>query len=327
MTSHGGMTRSINKWEKNRQTAIDVAPDTASIEDIELIAGAFYCRDPMPIVSMAQMDDLPADWPYKPWPYRASRLRRFTDGKLQIVHTDCHPDPRVDRIFQQITDANIIQNLDRVRPIYNHRTLVALNERVLDLTYSRVSRHREMVEGGSRIDHILKKTDGILPMTPATLYALFPAEIGSVRTARRAVEAWRKWGHGSNRTPIYPLAPFSYRLAGQRGRPSVVLVSPHHTDPKAAAEAVLGPVVAFEPAPVQPPQHCPEAPPMDATAAARKGGLRPPSHTVWVPRRPLASRGAAPHPRRSGCTVRRMGDFGSKPHRFSGFGDHRRAEP
>jgi hypothetical protein len=289
VTSHGGMTRSINKWE-NRKTAIDVAPDAASIEDLELIAGAFHATDPVPIVSMANPDAPPASpwekitpapetWPSWPWPYRASRLRRFADGKLQIVHVDVHPDPRVDRILRQITDANIIQNLDRVRPIYNPRTLVSLNERVLDLTYSRVSRHREIVEGGSRIDRILKKTDGVLPMTPATLAALFP-EAGSVSTARRAVRAWRKWGHGSNVPSIYSLTPFRYRLAGQPGRSSEVLVSPHHTDPKAAAEAVLGPVVAFEPAPaLLPPQPSHETPPADATAASEQrrqgGGMRP----------------------------------------------------
>ena len=297
MTSHGGKTRSINKWETDRKTAIDVAPDSASIEDIELIAGAFCARDPMPIVSMAARPEPEDKWPDWPWPYRVTRLRRFTDGKLQIVHEDCHPDPRVDRIFRQITDANIMQNLDRVRPIYNHRVQVALNERVLDLTYTRVSRHREMVEGGSRIDRILKRTDGVLPMTPATLSALFP-EAGSVSTARRAIRAWRKWGHGPNVTHIYPLAPFSYRVTGQPGRPSVVMVSPHHDDPKAAAEAVLGPVVAFAPILVQPPPQHPKAPPADATAtaeAARKGGQRPRSHTGWVPPMPRQpGSGAAP---------------------------------
>jgi hypothetical protein len=297
VTSHGGKTRSINKWETDRKTAIDVAPDSASIEDMELLAGAFCARDPIPIVSMAARPEPEDKWPDWPWPYRVTRLRRFTDGKLQIVHEDCHPDPRVDRIFRQITDANIVQNLDRVRPIYNHRVQVALNERVLDLTYTRVSRHREMVEGGSRIDRILKRTDGVLPMTPETLSALFP-EAGSVSTARRAIRAWRKWGHGPNVTHIYPLAPFSYRVPGQPGRPSVVMVSPHHDDPKAAAEAVLGPVVAFAPILVQPPPQHPEAPLADATAtaeAARKGGQRPRSHTGWVPPMPRQpGSGAAP---------------------------------
>jgi hypothetical protein len=41
-----------------------------------------------------------------------------------------------------------------------------------------------------------------------------------------------------------PLAGYFYRQAAN-GRPSKVLVSTHHPDPKAAAEAVLGALAAF----------------------------------------------------------------------------------
>ena len=292
VTSHGGATRSINK-HKDRQTAIDVAPDTASIEDLELTAGAFYARDPVPIVSMAARPEPSDDWPDWPWPYRATRLRQIEDGRLQIVHVDVHPDPRVDRVLQQITDANIIQNLDRVRPIYNHRVLAAMNERVLDLTYTRVGRHRELVDGGSRVDRVLRRTEGVLPLTPAVLSALFPVEAGWVSTARRAVRAWRKWGHSSNRSPIWGLTPLSaylYRRPGQPGSASVVMVSDHQPDPKAAAEAVLGPLVAFWAAPEEPTEH-PTGPapatPEEAAAAARQGGLRPADRDRGPPPGPM----------------------------------------
>jgi hypothetical protein len=46
-------------------------------------------------------------------------------------------------------------------PTCNHRTLVALNELVLDITYDRVLRHSDLVAGGSRIDRILALTHGI----------------------------------------------------------------------------------------------------------------------------------------------------------------------
>ena len=45
---------------------------------------------------------------------------------LQVVHIDVHPDPRVQRVIEQIREAGSLQNLDRVRPIYNHRTLVPM---------------------------------------------------------------------------------------------------------------------------------------------------------------------------------------------------------
>ena len=274
------LTRGRNEWE-DRLTAITAGTTSISIEDAELLAGAFYATDPVPIVSMAARPEPGDDWPKWPWPYRCTRLRRMRDGRLQAVQVDVHPDPRVQRVIEQITDANIIQDLDRTRPIYNPRTLVPMNERVLDLTYDRVSRHRELVDGGSRIERVLKRSDGVLPLTPEILSALFQAEAGSVSTARRAVRAWRKWGHSLNGTLFWslaPLSPYLYRRPGQPGSASVVMVSDHQPDPKAAAEAVLGPLVAFWAAPEEPTEH-PTGPapatPEEAAAAARQGGLRP----------------------------------------------------
>jgi hypothetical protein len=270
MTSHNGMTRGRNEWEE-RPTAVDL-PETISPEAAELIAGAFYATDAEPILCMPTPDELPRDWPYKPWPCRATRLRRMRDGRLQIVHVDVHPDPRVQRIVEQVREAGALQNLDRVRPIYNHRTLVPMNELVLDLTYDRVLRHRDLVEGGTRIDRILKRTDGVLPMTPAVLFALFPDLAGSETTAERALRVWRReWRHIPNRPPIWELEAFAYRQEKRGGRPPVVMVAKHHADPKAAAEAVLGPLTGFwevgKPQPASHPQPTPGPP--------RQGGQRP----------------------------------------------------
>ena len=139
-------------------------------------------------------------------------------------------------------------------------------------------RHRELVEGGTRLDRILKRTDGVLPLTPATLSVLFPEEAGSVSTARRAVRGWCKWGQTSNIGSIWDLTPFNYRLAGRPGRASRLMVATRHTDPKAAAEAVLGPLMAFYsayPAPAEIPHHAPLAPSVDRPKpqVVRQGGL------------------------------------------------------
>jgi hypothetical protein len=245
--------------------------------DAEQIAGAFYATDPEPILRI-NTDDVPDDWPYKPWPCRATRLRRMRDGRLQAVQVDVHPDPRVQRIVEQVREAGAIQNLDRVRPIYNRRELVAMNELVLDLTYDRIYRHRELVEGGNRIERALA-IHGVLPLSPSLLAEHFP-EMGSESTARRAVRAWRKWGQTSNQSPIWKLTPFNFRVEGQRGRPSVVLVAGFHADPKAAAEAVLGPLAAFwranEPQPASQPEARPE-PPQAGDVGPSESWLPPPA--------------------------------------------------
>ena len=202
MTSHGGMTRGRNTWE-DRQTAISVGADALSIENLEILAGAFYARDPVPIVSMAARPEPADNWPSWPWPYRCTRGRRMRDGSVSYIGVDVHPDPRCQRVLEQIRESGVTQDLDRVRPVYNRRTLVALNQLVLDLTYDRVLSHRDLVAGGSRIDRVLQRTDGVLPLAPAVLASLFPDIFGSTRTAERALHAWRAIDRQTSNRTLY----------------------------------------------------------------------------------------------------------------------------
>jgi hypothetical protein len=242
------MTRGRNTWE-DRATAISVGADTISIENLEILAGAFYARDPVPIVSMAKGAAPEDNWPPWPWPYLCIRGRRMRDGSVTYIDVAVHPDPRCQRVLEQIREAGVTQDLDRVRP--NHPG--GENQLVLDLTYDRVLRHRELVAGGGRIDHVLARTDGVLPLAPAVLVAVFPDIFGSTSTAERAIRAWRHQGRQTpNRGTIWKvtaLIGYRYRCAGQSGGGSMVLVADCHADPKAAAEAVLGPLAAFWEAP------------------------------------------------------------------------------
>ena len=133
-----GALRGKNEAER-RTAVIAIGQELVSIESVEMIARAFMATDPMPFVSMAR-PDLPADWPYKPWPYRASRMRRMRDGTLQAVVVDVHPDPRVQRVLEQVREAEVIQGIDRVRPVFHRRDIVVLNHLVLDLTYDEIFR-------------------------------------------------------------------------------------------------------------------------------------------------------------------------------------------
>jgi hypothetical protein len=283
VTTHGGAARGRNEWE-DRQTAIAVGQDSASIADFELIAGAFYATDPAPVVSMARVDDLPDDWPYRPWPYRATRMRRMRDGALYPVEVDVHPDPRVQRVVEQIREAEVIQCLDRVRPIFNRRTLVPMNNLVLDLTYDRVLRHRELVDGGDRIERAWERAE-VLPGTPEDLVWAFPDLFRSVSTARRALRRMREnRGQIANRESIWGVTPVFYRRHGQRGPLARVWVGARHADPRAAVEALLGPLVAFPAVEAAVPAA---EPPLLETAVRMQtvlvGGLRPEGVLFDVP--------------------------------------------
>jgi hypothetical protein len=244
-TAHAGALRGKNAWE-NRSTVIAVGQESLSIDQVELIARGFMATDPLPFVSMAD-PELPADWPWKQWPYRATRMRRMQDGTLQPIEVDVHPDLRVQRVLEQIREAEVIQGIDRVRPVFNRRNIIAMNQLVLDLTYDRIAPHRDLIRGGDRIECALARA-GVLPGTPADLLRAFPDLFCSEITARRELRVWQeKWGQNPNRESIWNLTPFIFRRPGQRGKPSTVWVSAHHATPQAAAEAVLGPLAQFQP--------------------------------------------------------------------------------
>jgi hypothetical protein len=243
-TTYFGDLRGKNDW-KALLGVLCVGRQSLSIEDLEMTARAYLARDPAPFTSMA--GPMPADWPCKQWPYRATRMRRMRDGSLQAVEVDVHPDPRVQEVFEQFREAEAIQAVDRVRPVFNHREVLALNELVLDLTYDKILTHRELVQGGGRIERILERT-GVVPESKDELVRVFPDVFTSSSTALRDIQAWlEKRVQNPKSTTLWKMDPFSYRRPGQRGRPCRVWISGQHQDVRAAAEAVLGPLSAFEP--------------------------------------------------------------------------------
>jgi phage/plasmid primase-like uncharacterized protein len=275
-TEHFENLRGRNPWE-SKPAAIVVGQESLAIHELERLARAFYANDPVPLVSMARVDDLPHDWPIKPWPYRATRLRRISDGRLQAVEVDVHPDPRVQRVLEQVREAEVLQAVDRVRPVFNHRTLVLANELVLDLTYDRVLRHSQLVAGGSRIERAFLRT-GVLPLTPEDVVRCYPDLWRSEATARADLRAFgEKGGTTPKGDSIWDCTPFSYRRPGQRGRLARVLIDTTRGDPKTLAYQVLGKLAAFAPVDPQEPQHALAPLSIDTPDAIHVGSLRPAS--------------------------------------------------
>src|SRR3954451_23465221 len=154
--------------------------------------------------------ELPDDWPWKEWPYRATRMRRMRDGSLQAVEVDVHPHPVCQAVLEQIREAECIQSGDRCRPIFNERQIVFANNLVLDVTYDEVLAHRELVQGGGRIERILAQT-GVVPESRDELVRMFPDIFKATTTAQRDVQAWlEKRDHFPNSTLLWKMVPFSY---------------------------------------------------------------------------------------------------------------------
>jgi hypothetical protein len=194
--THYGALRGRNAFEAFKAVVV-VGQESVSLGDAERRARAFMASDPVPFVSMA---DVPKDWPKRDWPYQATRMRRMRDGTLMPIEVDVHPDPRVQRVIEQIREAEVLQTVDRVRPVFEHRVVVVMNHLVLDLTYDRVVSHRDLVAGGDKIDQAWALKH-VLPESPADLHEAFPGLFGSVDTAKRALQASRQKG-GKNQIYI-----------------------------------------------------------------------------------------------------------------------------
>jgi len=178
-----GNLRGLNEYS-HCGSAIVAGREAVSIEAVEDTARAFCADDPTPFLTYAGLP--PADWAWQHWPYRASRGRRMRDGSVQVVEVEVHPDPRVQDVLEQIREHEVVQGIDRVRPIFNRRTIVAMNSLVLDITYDRVLTHAELVDDGTSLERAYRRT-GILPLNAAALHAAHPDLYVSAKAAEHVL--------------------------------------------------------------------------------------------------------------------------------------------
>ena len=74
---------------------------------------------------------------------RARRMRSGVSSESVVVH----PDPRVQAVLEQIREAEIVQAIDRVRPVFNRRRIILLTSIPVDITVDQVRTWRELRHG------------------------------------------------------------------------------------------------------------------------------------------------------------------------------------
>jgi hypothetical protein len=233
-TSHFGAVRGINAWE-GCAAAVVVGREQVAEHQLEDMTRPWTAADSEPFLAFGKY-------------ITQTRGRRMRDGTVEPVEVEVHPDPRCQEVLEQIREAEIAQSGDRVRPIFNGRALILMNELVLDVTYDRTMTHEELVMGGNRFERAWAEK-GILPMGPRDLKQLFPKLWDTEKAAERELE---KSAFNTPRNLIRNPIRFrgvltQYRVKGQRGprQSSAWVDSERHPDPRAALEAVLGPVTDF----------------------------------------------------------------------------------
>jgi hypothetical protein len=160
------------------------------------------------------------------------------------VDVDVHPDPRVQRVLEQLREAEILQGVDRVRPALHERTIIVMNALVLDMTYDRVMTHDELRLGGDRIDQAWARA-GVLPERPADLRQAFPDLFGSPDTAERALTKSKEDISHRAGSDVWDAPEYNYRRLTQRGRPARVRIAPWVANPRATLEDLVGPIREF----------------------------------------------------------------------------------
>ncbi len=172
-TTHYGDLRGKNSWERCL-AVVSVGQTNLGIRALEAIARCYLADDAQPF-GTADVPVLDDDGePVKGWPYHEVRQRRMRDGTLLPVEVAVHPDPRVQRVLEQIRECEVVQSIDRVRPVFNRRSITLLNSLCVDVTYDRILRHRELVDGGTRWDRAWAAT-GIIPLGARDLHDMHHA--------------------------------------------------------------------------------------------------------------------------------------------------------
>ncbi|WP_377805899.1 toprim domain-containing protein [Azospirillum sp. A29] len=247
-TGHYNAVRGINDWEDCR-TAIIIGREQPSTEDLEALTRAFLLTDPEPLIALGEIIQEENVKERRGWLggyVLQSRGRRMRDGTIEVVEVQTHPDPRCQRVLEQIREAEIAQAADRVRPIFNERRILLLNELACDFTYDQIVSHKELVAGGNRLHQAFARTGGAVLLLSASEQSrlfndLWPTEKAAKRDRERSPEPLFNILFGKR-----GFIQVAYRIGERcRGKPFRALIQADLADPCSVLEAVVGPVSVY----------------------------------------------------------------------------------
>lgn len=242
--AHFGAIRGRNDWEKIDRIMI-VGREQPSPAAVERIARAFAAHDDAPFESLNG----------KRYP-QVQRGIRKRDGSGHGIMVDYHPNAWADRVLKQIRDAEIVQAVDRIRPIFKDQPIeiTLLSPVAIDLTVDQVIDWQHWRKGGRRIEHALKQAR-VIPLSSREAARLLPDIWGGEKTARDDLSAAGLLRQNLNRESYLQFDAIrigvvaSYRAevgAGKRARDHEALIAAPPAEARAVLEALTGPLRHFE---------------------------------------------------------------------------------
>jgi hypothetical protein len=235
---HFGALRGIDRY-KDFDTVIVAGRQQQPPYAVEATARALFATDPEPLRWLEPDEAGDVRW--------STEERGYTmkDGSRAGVEIERHPDDRVQRVLELTREAETAQAMDRLRLI--HRTTPArvylLSNLPVDAEVDRLVTLSDLMRGPCRLEQAASRGLAV-PLSASELARCFPDLWRTPKAAECDLNTLK--------TPIESLLgkggylKSSYRRAGQRGRPTPALIRSDALDPRAALEAVVGPVVWVE---------------------------------------------------------------------------------
>jgi hypothetical protein len=169
---------------------------------------------------------------------------------FNLIEVQVHFDARCQTVLEQIREAEMVQAIHRVRPVFNRRKIFVLNNLPLDLTVDRAMTWPEMRPGNFVLAFA---REGVLPLSAVDLTRCFPDLWRSEKVAEDALR-WRRKTPGELQINLLfgkiraffgePLKA-TYRRKGQRGPLASALVRSSLPNPRAVLEGMVGELVEF----------------------------------------------------------------------------------
>ena len=242
--AHFGAIRGRNDWEQIDRIMV-IGREEPSPAAVERIARAFAAHDDDAFESLAG----------KRYP-KAQRGIRKRDGSGHGVAVNFHPNAWADRVLKQIRDAEIVQAVDRIRPIFKDQPIevVLLSPVAVDLTVDQVVAWKDWRKGGTRIERALKQAR-VVPLSSREAASLLPDIWKGEKTARDDLAAAGLLRQNLNRESYLQFDAIrigvvaTYRAEAEPGKRShehKALIAAPPDRARAVLEALTGPLRHFE---------------------------------------------------------------------------------
>jgi hypothetical protein len=236
-TAHFGGLRGLNSFERC-ETAVILGREQPSAQAIETLTRPFTETDAEPFLPVGEY-------------VLQARGRRMRDPTMpNTVYVQVHPDPRCQAMLEQVREAEIVQGVDRVRPVFNRRRIFVLTSLALDITIDQAPPWPELRPG--KFAHAFAR-HGVLPLSACDLTKAFPDLWATAKEAQNALTyAVKNTLKSPNKDSIWriqgvfqDLLEASYRRQNQRGPAARALVRADLPDPRAVLEGLVGKLVDF----------------------------------------------------------------------------------